>query len=307
MAAALTQLSAQTLQKLSSDEKARFIEYTKALALHADEGHESRASAIPQYTTKASFHIRCLRIRSELPAPELRNPFDRNKSETCGALSNFQETQPTAPWLHGFCLGMMRGLNFLGDDINGEHCSKEPFIEFILAMLDFPQAAAEQLQLPAGGELVALTRYKFASRLRMLGRKLQRKGLVHKAASGQIIWDHSCDRFNNLSWTWDGHWPTTGDRGGHPAVPAPGFMLRTTEVVDPDLKAQVITQDMDVDGPPRYEDGVIEGQACDQNPGRAEAMNWGDALAPAIADSSLVRHDHGKLKLLCCNELGRHE
>ena len=240
-------MTPQALQELSFEDQTRFLECAGELCSHADKTLERRSWSITRYVEKATFYIRCLHIGRDVPTLELRSPLGTD-GDTCSALSDVQQGRQVALWLHGFCLSMMRGLNFLGNDVDGKAGSGERFIDFILEQLGFRDVVAPQLLLPGGRELVALTHYKFASKLRMLGRRLRQYSLVRKAASGQIIWDPACDQFSDPSWTWQGEWPKPGEPSEYPHALDPGFMLPAMEAAGTHESDQGIGRGMDPDG-----------------------------------------------------------
>ena len=290
--AALAELDPQALQQLSAEEQTRFVQYAQELQSHADKTLERRAWSIPNYGEKASFYIRCLLIGRQAPALELRNPFSAN-GETCSAISDVQSARQTAPWLSGFCLSMMRSLNFLGNDIDGETGSADRYIGFILQQLGFHDAAAAQFPLPWGRELVAWTRCKFASKIRMLGRHLKNKKLVHKAATGHLVWEPACDQFNDPAWTWPGRYPAPDEPSKFPDALDPGYLLPVMEAAGTSETGRRLDDAMDHDGLANVEDSSARPQTSEDNAEWNAATAWKDVVDPRLASLVSAQRSDG--------------
>ena len=126
-------------------------------------------------------------------------------------------------WLTGYCLKMLRGLNFVGthaENLPGSP-SKNDLIEFALQPFA-PLGVLDEETDQGMEEQFALARYRILSKLCRVGQRLWDTGLVTSPMPGVLSWDPACDVFDMPGWVWDGQWPVATTTSGYAAAAAPG-------------------------------------------------------------------------------------
>ena len=225
--AVVAQLTPAARSQMSIDEVKEWTLFAEELHQTADqENPDARAKSVSQYTHKATHYLDKLAIGRVVHRMQLFDEDSRNSVSFSPPGRDLFETA----FVEEHLLRLMRGLDFIGrTPTHGPTMAARRVYIFKKLRVEPPTVPT-----PLHDETAAMARYRMWRKLRKLGERLEKGGLVEvmiAKSSGRMTlrWAACCDKFSDPDWRYTGDLPRRDEPSAFPTALPVGFMLYECE------------------------------------------------------------------------------